>query len=334
MPTKQPPTRAQDLGKCAWAALPEVINLAPVSTSWFSRSGKWADKQGAIHVSWEENRFRIDYTNVDYYVDLKPWFHAKLLKNPDVELSHMRIWLPEPKKHRAMVTMVYMDCEGTPMYVSREFKSGDYEIFNHIGQLVATGGPAEMVPGQLYFKDPKGRAFAIAGSPTIAQVATGYTEVLPQDDLYDFDHWQVWYMEGFGSTSYLKDAEHRWVVAAVVQEHAIFNTLTHNPSGSQGISTPSQYIVFMGVIVLTCLGIASLCFYSCLNIFQMVYPPRKVIKGNPFMVEDIGGPGYGTANVQQPGPQTGSFGPPPGHPFASQPFGSLPPTSQAFGPPP
>ena len=77
------------------------------------------------------------------------------------------------------------------MYVSREFKRGDYEIFNHLGQLVATGSPSELVAGQLYFKDDAGIAFAIAGSPTISEVATGFKEWLPQYHQYDFEHWQV-----------------------------------------------------------------------------------------------------------------------------------------------
>ena len=174
----------QDFQRCAWAALPAVVNLAPVSSSWFHRNGKWADKMGAELVNWDQNRVRIDYLNLDYYVDEKPWFHARVLKNPDLELEHMRIWLPPPyKKPRALTTVAYMDCEGTPMYVSREFKDNDYEIFNHLGQLVATGHPSQMAPGHLYFKDTRGLAFAIAASPTIAEVATGFKEVIHQRDL-------------------------------------------------------------------------------------------------------------------------------------------------------
>lgn len=291
-PTKQPPTRAQDFQKCAWAALPALINLAPVSSDWFSRNGKWSGKQGAELVNWEQNRFRIDYTNLDYYVDLKPWFHAKVLRNAALELRHLRIWLPEPRNkehrdHQPITTIVYMDCEGTPMYVSREFEKNEYEIFNHLGQLVATGHEAEMVPGQLYFKDDVGVEFAIAGSPTISQVATGTTEWLPQYHQYDFDHWQVWFMDGFNSLTYLKEPDHRWVIAAVVQEHAILQTLIHPSTG--GTSTPSQYLVFTALIVATCLGALSLCCLSFGRIFQMVYPPKNAVKGNPFLVEDIGG---------------------------------------------
>lgn len=294
-PTRQPPTRGQDFQRCAWYALPPVINLAPVSSDWFSRSGKWADKMGAELVNWEQNRFRIDYTNLDYYVDLKPWFQAKVLRNPDLELDHMRIWLPPPNKKmkRAVpTTVVFMDCEGTPMYVSREFENNQYEIFNHVGQLVATGAPSEMVKGQLYFKDEVGLAFALAGSPTLAEVATGHVEWLPQDHLYDFDHWQVWFMDGFNSVTYLKEPDNRWVIAAVVQEHAILNTLLHPATG--GTATPSQYIAFMGLIVVTCFGAVGLCLGAAAYIFTMVYPTKKVVKANPFLVEEIGGQPYGT----------------------------------------
>jgi len=292
-PTQQPPTRGQDGQRCAWFALPPVINLAPVASGWFSRDGKWADKQGAELVSWQQNRFRIDYTNLDYYVDLKPWFHAKVLRNADLELDHMRIWLPEPKnKPRATTTIAYMDCEGVPMYVSREFKRGDFEIFNHIGQLVATGSPSELVQGQLYFKDDAGLAFAIAGSPTIAEVATGYKEWLPQYHQYDFDHWQLWYMDGFNSVTYLKEPDNRWVIAAVVQEHAILNTLTESATGE--ISTPTQYMTFCALILVVCLSVIALALYSCGYIFYMVYPKKMAVKGNTFITEDIGGLPYGS----------------------------------------
>jgi len=274
--------------------------LAPVASGWFSRDGKWADKNGAELVGWEQNRFRIDYTNLDYYVDLKPWFHAKVLRNADLELDHMRIWLPDPqgKKPRATTTVVYMDCEGTPMYISREFKRGDYEIFNHLGQLVATGSPSELVPGQLYFKDDAGQAFAIAGSPTISEVATGFKEWLPQYHQYDFEHWQVWYMDGFNSLTYLKEPDHRWVIAAVVQEHAILNTLVEGSTGEA--STPTQYMVFVGLILVVVLGVLSLMLASCGYIFFMVYPPKRVVKGNPFVVEDIGGQPYGSFAAERP----------------------------------
>jgi len=196
------------------------------------------------------------------------------------------------KGARPATTVVYVDCESTPMYVSREFERGTYEIFNHIGQLVATGAPAELVPGQLYFKDDLGVPFAIAGSPTISQVATGQTQWLPQYHLYDFDHWQVWFMDGFNSLTYLKEPEHRWVIAAVVQEHAILNTLIHPATG--GTSTPLQYIAFVGMTIVTFLGIVLMSCCACNQIFFMVYPPKKMQKGNPFMVEDIGGHPYGS----------------------------------------
>lgn len=305
-PTKQPPTRGQDFQRCAWAALPSVINLAPVSSSWFSRTGKWSGKQGAELVRWEQNRFRIDYTNLDFYVDQKPWFHAKVLRNEELELDQMRIWLPPVNKkqsHETTTTVVYMDCEGTPMYVSREIgnqlgdvrnQASTYEIFNHLGQLVATGAPSDvMQPGQLYFKDDAGVAFALAGNPTAAQVATGKVEWLPQRSSYDFDHWQVWFMEGFNSVTYLKEPDHRWVIAAVIQEHAILNTLVPDRL-TQTHSNPTQYLVFLGLIVGLCVGAASLCLMSCGSIFYMVYPPKKVFKGNPFMTDDIGGNPYGS----------------------------------------
>jgi len=293
-PTRQPPTRGQDMQKCAWYALPEVINLAPVSSDWFSRTGKWSGKMGAELVNWQQNRFRIDYTNIDYYVDLKPWFHAKVLRNPALELRKMRLWLPAPKNKKIlpMATVVYLDCENTPMYVSREFDRGDYEIFNHLGQLVATGAPAELVPGQLYFRDDVGIPFAIAGSPTIAEVATGYQEWSQQDHLYDFNHWQVWYMAGFNSVTYLKEAEYRWVIAAVVQEHAILNTLMHSATGEA--STPNQYVAFIGMTIGVFLGIIALSLCACSRIFFMVYPPKKTLYRNPFMVEDVGGHPYGS----------------------------------------
>jgi len=293
-PTRQPPTRGQDMQKCAWYALPEVINLAPVSSNWFTRNGKWSGKMGAELVNWEQTRFRIDYTNIDYYVDLKPWFHAKVLRNAELELRKMNIWLPPPREKPILpvTTVVYVDCESTPMYVSREFERGDYEIFNHLGQLVATGAPSELVKGQLYFRDDAGTPFAIAGSPTISEVATGFKELLPQYHLYDFEHWQVWFMEGFNSISYLKEPEHRWVIAAVVQEHAILNTLMHSSTGET--STPLQYVAFVGATIATCLGMVILSCCACGQIFLMVYPPKKAVKGNPFMVEDIGGHPYGS----------------------------------------
>jgi len=288
--------RSQDFGHCASAALPEVVNLAPISSSWFWRTGKWADKNGAEHVNWEQNRFRIDYTSINYLVDLKPWFQAKVLRNVDLELAHMRIDLPAPhKKPRAMTTVVFMDCVGTPMYVSREFKGNEFEIFNHIGELVATGSPSEMVPSQMYFKDDKGISFAIAGSPTIA---TGVKEVLHQRHLYDFDHWQIWFMDGFNSQTYLKEPDSRWVIAAVVQEHAILQTLMPTANTADPLlyftAMPVQYQLFLLLILATCLGGIGLCLLAFRGMFFMVYPPKKVFKGNPFLVEDIGGQPYGT----------------------------------------
>lgn len=301
-PTKPPPTRGQDFQRCAWFALPEVINLAPVSSSWFSRTGKWVGKMDAELVNWEQNRFRIDYMNLDYYVDQKPWFHAKVLRNEELELRKMNIFLPEPRKKaiRPMTTVVYMDCESTPMYVSREFERGDYEIFNHLGQLVATGAPAELVPGQLYFKDDLGIPFAIAGSPTIAEVATGFKEWLPQYHQYDFDHWQLWYMDGFNSLTYLREPDQRWIIAAVVQEHALLNTLIHPATG--GTTTPLQYTGFVGLTIAAFLGVMLLGCCSCAKIFVMVYPPKKTV-GNRFLVEDIGGHPYGSFALthQRPG---------------------------------
>jgi len=317
-PTRQPPTRGQDMQKCAWYALPEVVNLAPVSSNWFTRNGKWSGKMGAELVNWEQSRVRIDYTNIDYYVDLKPWFHAKVLRNEELELRKMNIWLPPPRRVRnsygkpigekndekrtePSTTVVYADCESTPMYVSREFERGDYEIFNHLGQLVATGAPSELHPGQLYFRDDVGMPFAFAGSPTISEVANPIQgkEWLPQDHLYDFDHWQVWFMDGFNSVSYLKEPDNRWVIAAVVQEHAILNTLMYSPNGDA--QTPLQYVAFVGLTIASCLGMVILSCCACGQIFVMVYPPKKSAKGNPFMVEDIGGHPYGSFALARAG---------------------------------
>lgn len=286
---------------------------------------------GAELVNWDQNRVRIDYTNLDYYVDLKPWFHAKVLKNEDLELEHMNIWLPPPShKYRALTTIAYMDCEGTPMYVSREFKNNNYEIFNHLGQLVATGHPSELVKGQLYFQDENGLPFAIAGSPTIAQVATDIPEWLPQNHLYDFDHWQVWYMAGFNSVTYLKEPDSRWVIAAVVQEHAILNTLIEK-GGS--VSTPVQYVLCLTLIVLGCLGIASLCLLSCQRIFFMVYPPKRMERSNPWMVEEIGGQVYGSVEVNSKPPAVPTMLPPTsmgGLPFGTMGGKGMPPFGQSF----
>jgi len=273
-----------------------VINLKPVYTGWFSRTGKWMNKQGAELANWEQNRVRLDYQNLDYFVDVKPWYHAKVLKNPDLELRHMRIWLPPPRKktHRSMTTVAFMDCDGTPMYISREFKNQEYEIFNHLGQLVALAHQSEMMPGHLYFTDNKNVPFAIAASPTVGQVTTGQVEVIPQEHLYDFDHWQVWFMEGAESNTYLKEPDKRWVIAAIVQEHAILENFADNFADAIFVHVPTQYILCLAIIVMCTLGIALLCLYACRGIFFAVYPPPKKQQGNPFMIEEIGGSQYGS----------------------------------------
>jgi hypothetical protein len=233
---------------------------------------------------------------VDYTVGLKPWFTAHVLRNPIKELEYMNIFLPPPKSnayyHGKLTTIVYKDCEQTPMYVSREL--GDYtkayEIFNQLGELVATGSPSKMVPGQFYFKDRLGLAFAMAGSPTVA-VAVGLegpeTHGGNDNPVYDFDHWQVWYMGGYNSNTYLKEPMHRWVIAAIVQEHALLKTLQLNPTYA------SPYAGFLILSAVLILGMVVVFFYAFVCIFQMVYPPRKQ-DPNPFMTMDIGGHPYGS----------------------------------------
>lgn len=299
-PTAQPPTRDQDQLLCANPSMPEVINLQPQQTSWFSRSGKWYGKERYEIASWTQNRFRIDYLNVDYVVGLKPWFTAHVLRNPDKELEYMNIFLPPPKSdafYGAMTTIVYKDCEQTPMYVSRELGhyTRTYEIFNQLGELVATGSPSKMTPGQFFFKDLQGLAFALAGSPSIAaavggNVAYGGKWSPPKKDknpVYDFDHWQVWYMGGYNSNTYLKEPMHRWVIAAVVQEHALMKTLQLNPSSA------SQYTAFVILSAVLVLGLMGVCLCAFVRIFRMVYPPKKR-DPNPFMTMDIGGHPYGS----------------------------------------
>jgi hypothetical protein len=294
MLTSPPPTRDQDLLRCASQPLPEVINLQPRETSFFSRTGKWYGKQAYELVSWSQNRFRIDYLNVDYEVALKPWFTAQVLRIPEQELRDMSIFLPPPPKNLTgkVTTIVYKDCGLTPMYVSRQLGaySQHFEVFNHLSQLVATGHPSKMVKGQLYFNDPSGLTFALAGSPTIAEaVGTSLERTYARsNDAYDFDPWQVWYTSGWTSVSYLKEPEHRWVIAAIVQEHSLLNTMKLDPSKA----TP--YIAFLILCTVVCLGIVGMCLCTFVSIFKTVYPPRKQAPENPFMTMDVGGHPYGS----------------------------------------
>jgi|Transcript_96763 hypothetical protein len=298
--TPQPPTRDQDTGRCAWAALPNVINLAPKDTSFFTRSGRWVNKQDAELGSWVQNRFRMDYTNLDYFVDQKPWFTAQVLKNPAKELENMLIELPAPNSIRFGLedprnwhTVVYKDCENTPMYVSREIglNTGNFEIFNQLGQLVATGGRSGLVSNQFYFRDPDGAAFAIAGSPSIAEGLGSLAEEIdwkPDHMSFDFDHWQVWFVPSFGSSTYLKEPDNRWVIAAVIQEHAILTILEKDPSAAL-----PYFIFLISSVVAVCAGLGICCF-ACSQIFFLVYPSKKPSTENPFMTMDIGGHPYGS----------------------------------------
>jgi hypothetical protein len=299
-PTPQPPTRDQDNGRCAMAALPDVINLAPKETNFFWRHGLWVNKQGVQLGSWYETRFRLDYTNVDYFVDQKPWFTAQVLKNPIKELESMLIELPPPRKTfyedpKDWHTVVYKDCENTPMYVSRELglNTGDFEIFNQLGQLVATGSGTDLVPGQIYFRDLKGQPFAIAGSPSIHQAVAPNPEVeevqwKPDHQAWDFDHWQVWYLSGWEDCTYLKEPDNRWVIAAVVQEHAILSILQEDSVSS------IPFVAFLISCVVACFAGVGICCFACSRIFFLVYPSKKQSTENPFMTIDIGGHPYGS----------------------------------------
>lgn len=295
-PTRQPPTRAQDAYRCSQMPLPETINLTPKETTFFSRSGYWKDKNGAEMVRWVQRRFRFNYENVDYDVDIKPFFSARVLYNADKQLEHLRIWLPPPRKkfHGAIRTIVYEDCEHQPMYVSRELgRNHDFEIFNHLGEFVASGGVSDLVPDQLYFKDELDLAFAIAATPSISYAALNKDLERPAGDPWDFNMWQIWYFGGFNSESYLKEADNRWVVAAVVQEHAILNAMTSEWGPVDVVKVSIPYLCFVTLNVVIAIAFVVLLTCCCGKIFLMVYPPKKVVE-NKFLTMDIGGHPYGS----------------------------------------
>lgn len=277
--------------------LPETINLVPKETTFFSRSGAWKDKDGAEMVKWEQRRFRFNYLNVGYWVDLKPFFSSRVLYDAEKQLERMRIWLPPLRKkvHGAVTTIVYEDCEHQPMYISRTLgRNHDFEIFNHLGEFVASGGVSDMVPGQLYFKDELDLPFAIAGSPSVSYAALNMDLHRPSGDPWDFNMWQVWYMQGFNSVSYLKEPDNRWVVAAVVQEHSILNAIRSEFGPADVFTTPAPYLSFVTLNVLIVVAVLVFSVFVCSKIFMMVYPPKKAVRENPFLVMDIGGHPYGS----------------------------------------
>jgi len=231
--------------------------------------GIWMSTDGATFLTWEQERFRWSPDKVYYYRGAKMLFKTEPNTKENDDGSTTQI-------------VILQDCESVPMYslvVRGQEGRFEYDIHDQTGDMVARAryDTAKDFPNQLLFTDRFEMPIAVAESPAITNLAD-LVEGQHRPPEYAIRPWQVSFYGATTTNSSLMLAQNRWVIIAVVQDHAI------RVSGESG-QLPDFRPWFVGVCVAVLAVVVAVLSAVSRLINVAVYPPvsREIDNPNPFL---------------------------------------------------
>lgn len=308
-PDKQPATRGQDAQRCAYALLPERVQLLGSPAGWMGlvHDGSLMTRDKAILLDWSLDLFSWAQPSVRTSYGSKLLYKSEVVK----EASDLGgAWLDLWNWARLRRVVALKDCDGVVMYVFRVRRGEeahepagdgnvdhshncDYEIYNQDGEMVAmsTCNSDSDVADQMRFLDFQGNIITVAQSPAIEggyipfELSDYYGPKVPWhvpvEGEKDTRHvpgflrpWDIWFVDGepgHPSNSSLLLAQNRWVVVAAIVDRALRDAWEETDWSSR----PAGYVYFAGVAAragaLALLGALLLWAFGALH--AVTFPP-------------------------------------------------------------
>jgi len=279
----QPPTAAIDSLDCPVLLLPAHVQLRAKAAGALQREGYWQDPGGATLVTWTQEFLRLSPEKLYYSRN------AELL----FETEPTDRW----QEQQGDVT-VLRDCVGVPMYSFR-IRRGEryaYDVFDRDGALIARSiyNGSTYFPKQLVFLDKAGDPLAIAEAPEIMRPTTlGRTWSHEDRNLEDaMTVWEVMFYDARHSKSALVQAQHRWVIASIVQNCALIDAAADGSIGSGSAVVQACAWIIASLVPLT---IAMVLLEACRHNYRLVHPPSADKVSNMFLSST-----YGAVAVPRP----------------------------------
>lgn len=256
----------------------------------FSLSGVWESKDSATFVTWYQDISRWDNQPVIFSMGAKVLFKAMPLEHtPDRNLK-----LAPPASGDASDfdgPVALLDCNNVLMYALRVHKrqSHHYEVYNSMGEFLAIGDTVEHLANHVHFQDEVGQPIAFAQSPAILgemvaddpwfSASSGAPARRQEGEPGALQPWEIWFLPEHESNSSLALAQHRWVLAAAIQDRALKDALRTRQYPS-GFTRALILIIPFIFLIAALLGLVNM---SSSILFRLVYPQYDRDSGNPFM---------------------------------------------------
>lgn len=310
-PDKQPATRGQDAQRCAYALLPERVQLLGSPAGWMglAHDGSLMTRDKATLLDWSLDLFSWAQPSVRMYSGSELLYKSEVVKEPsDLGGAWLDLW-NGPRLRRVVALK---DCDGVVMYVIRVRRGEaheqagdgildhslncDYEIYNQDGEIIAmsTCNSDSDAADQMRFLDAQGSIITVAQSPVIEggyipfQLSDYYGPKVPWhvpvEGEKDTRHvpgflqpWDIWFVDGepgHPSNSSLLLAQNRWVVVAAIVDRALRDAWEE----AGWSSYLAGYVYFAGVAAragaLALLGALLLRAFGMLHVltFPQVHP--------------------------------------------------------------
>jgi len=275
------PSEGQENQNCGYLLLPEVVQLRTTSSGNFGRSGLWKTPSGATLATYEQQFFRWQPQKVSVYRGAKLLFKTEL---DGLDMNHSTL------PGHALQRVGILDCERTPLFYFDVRNATtpigvtrfEYDIYDGEGNLIAVAryNTSEFYPDQMMFRDMQNQPIAVAEAPGVQTEPLKFSveqSPKPSQEL-GISPWEVKFYGAESSSSDLVLAQFRWVVVAIVQDHALRVADTPPRSLSRASVSPAELVsgAYKATIVLLLpIVLFIACSAASATLYEVLLPSSK-----------------------------------------------------------